>query len=338
MVHEEQDNTNRYYISGFGALADFIDSDEDHSTAVYSRFGRLAARDLLFYQSELAELQSRQDQYDLEDANEALSSSETRRTIRQHTRDWVTFQNIASANTPTSDTYTSDRWKKRMDLAMNIRKTLVEYQEALIRHSKVLSFSQPTEQTMKALSGYFHTRVALNEAEPQMTTLPMLTGASSNLYPRDMDERQIRSSDYVTLKLQPHPDLLTNFLGTYVSRCFRTREPPLLPQHRAAISHIPRDEVVRYPLRRIHFVATLISTFFAGILLFLPIFVLYHIASSQPNITIGLIAMFVAIFAVAIVMMTNARRAEVFGACAAYAAVLVVFVSGDFAAAVDNTG
>lgn len=331
MVNEEQHNTNRYYVSGFGALADFINSDEDHSTAVYSRFGKLAARDLLFYQSELAELQSRQDEYDLEDARDVEDLQKPGNIIRQHTRDWVTFQLAASTNTNTTDTSTSDRWKKRMDLAMTIRKTLMEYQEALIRHSKVLSLSQPTEQTMTALSSYFHTRVTSNNADPKMTTYPMLTGASSHLYPRDMDERQIRSSDYVNLRSHAQPDFLTNFLGTYLSMCFRTKKPPLLPQHGAAISHLPRHEVARYPLERVHTVATLISTFFAGILLFLPIFVLYEIAPSRPNVTIGLIAMFVAIFAVAIVTMTNARRAEVFGACAAYAAVLVVFVSGDFA-------
>jgi hypothetical protein len=44
---------------------------------------------------------------------------------------------------------------------------------------------------------------------------------------------------------------------------------------------------------------------------------------------LGFIALFTVLFAGAIPLVTNARRAEVFGACAAYAAVLVVFVSGD---------
>ena len=72
-----------------------------------------------------------------------------------------------------------------------------------------------------------------------------------------------------------------------------------------------------------------ITTFCAATLLFLPITVL-RVSSSQ-QVTLGLIALFVALFAITIMLMTKARRAEVFGACAAYAAVLVVFVSGDFA-------
>jgi hypothetical protein len=66
--------------------------------------------------------------------------------------------------------------------------------------------------------------------------------------------------------------------------------------------------------------------------LFLPIYALYHTAASKRNLTLGLIALFTVLFAVTIRLVTNASRSEIFGACAAYAAVLVVFISGDFAA------
>jgi len=45
----------------------------------------------------------------------------------------------------------------------------------------------------------------------------------------------------------------------------------------------------------------------------------------------GLIGMFTLLFALVVALLTNARRAEIFGSTAAYAAVLVVFVSGNFA-------
>jgi hypothetical protein len=44
---------------------------------------------------------------------------------------------------------------------------------------------------------------------------------------------------------------------------------------------------------------------------------------------LGLLTVFTLLFAGSIGLLTNARRAEVFAATAAYAAVLVVFVSGD---------
>lgn len=48
--------SSRSYVHGFGSLASFIASDEDHSTSIYKRFDDLASRNLLYFQSELAEL------------------------------------------------------------------------------------------------------------------------------------------------------------------------------------------------------------------------------------------------------------------------------------------
>ena len=42
---------------------------------------------------------------------------------------------------------------------------------------------------------------------------------------------------------------------------------------------------------------------------------------------LGLIAMFMVLFAASVAVLTNAKRSEVFAATAAYAAVLVVFAS-----------
>lgn len=44
----------------------------------------------------------------------------------------------------------------------------------------------------------------------------------------------------------------------------------------------------------------------------------------------ALIAFFMLLFAGSVQLLTSARRAEVFAATAAYAAVLVVFLSGNF--------
>jgi hypothetical protein len=54
---------------------------------------------------------------------------------------------------------------------------------------------------------------------------------------------------------------------------------------------------------------------------------LYFVKSEK--IKLGLVAGYTTAFALCVAVLTNAKRAEVFGACAAYAAVLVVFVSSD---------
>lgn len=45
------------------------------------------------------------------------------------------------------------------------------------------------------------------------------------------------------------------------------------------------------------------------------------------KIRLGMVALFTSMFAFTVGLLTNARRAEIFGSTAAYAAVLVVYVS-----------
>ena len=61
------------YPMGFPRYAAFVAFDEDKSTTIYRRFDRLASRDLLNKESELAELESKQDKLD-EDIPEDLSN------------------------------------------------------------------------------------------------------------------------------------------------------------------------------------------------------------------------------------------------------------------------
>lgn len=50
---------------------------------------------------------------------------------------------------------------------------------------------------------------------------------------------------------------------------------------------------------------------------------------TNPNIQLGLVADFMSLFAATLDLLTNARLAEIFAVTAAYAAVLVVFISGN---------
>ena len=65
----------------------------------------------------------------------------------------------------------------------------------------------------------------------------------------------------------------------------------------------------------------------AAVLLFGAVLNLYYVASERKRL--GLVAGYTVIFAVCVGLITTAKRAEIFAACTAYAAVLVVFVSGN---------
>lgn len=78
---------------------------------------------------------------------------------------------------------------------------------------------------------------------------------------------------------------------------------------------------------RLRFAVSALTTLLAAILLFGAIINLYCVV--DPRTKLALVATYTVLFAISIGLVTKARRSEVFAACAAYAAVLVVFISGN---------
>ncbi len=62
--HSKDDSVQIHYVQGYPSLAAFIASDKDKSIAIFKRFDRLAARNLLHLQSQLSELEVWQDRLD----------------------------------------------------------------------------------------------------------------------------------------------------------------------------------------------------------------------------------------------------------------------------------
>jgi hypothetical protein len=102
---------------GFAAVASKIAHDPDKSSTIYRRFDWLSARNLLFYQAELAELEEVQRRYDEEDLEDWKARDET---SMERQRDWEKFATCAEED---------GREKRRMDLAMNIRIKLEKYRK-----------------------------------------------------------------------------------------------------------------------------------------------------------------------------------------------------------------
>lgn len=101
------------HLHGYPSLAAFLASDPDQTTAIYKRFNRLAARHLLHLQSELAELQSQQDQLDEEERHGTVA-------LKQYSRNWPEFCEAASHDA---------RQKQRKDLAQDIGVALSNYRQ-----------------------------------------------------------------------------------------------------------------------------------------------------------------------------------------------------------------
>ena len=111
--HSNNQTAEIQYVKGYPSLAAFIASDSDKSTAIYRRFDRLSARNLLYLQSELVELEARQDALDAEALCGTLEGKDS-------ARNWQTLKRRAAEPGNTGD-------KERLEVLQEIRKKIKEY-------------------------------------------------------------------------------------------------------------------------------------------------------------------------------------------------------------------
>lgn len=281
--------TEKHYIKGYPSLAAFIASDRDKTTLIFKRFDRLAARNLLHFQSELARLEAEQDALDDQASHENLDS-------KQCLRNWEDFLKAAA---------TDPKQKRRHELALEIERKMKDYgeferfstaqcnfltavEEALIRKSTLANLERPTERTLKAFRIRF-----FNEDSDAEEPFPTLGGNSAYVYDN--------KDDLVGLRVSQDQDRLTTFVRNHWSFLFQTS---------------PSDGGIVYfsDARIAHFVAC-VSVLLAPMLLIGPIVSLYFIQS--PDWQLGTLTAFTVAFAASVGLLTNAKRAELFAATAA---------------------
>jgi hypothetical protein len=186
-----------YYLSGYPSLANFIASDRDRTTLIYKRFDELAARNLLYLQSELAELQAKQCAFDHEDltAGQDTAGQDT----KQCARNFANFRKAAEAN--------EQKQKERWEVMKKTRETLKEYREALLFESTLATLPSPTKGVLRAFQKEYY-----NEGEKDCEPFPTLGGSSAGIYD-DID-------DLVALQVQDDQDRLTSFAQEHLAFLF----------------------------------------------------------------------------------------------------------------------
>jgi hypothetical protein len=166
----------------------------------------------------------------------------------------------------------------------------------------MLQLQRPSKQVHEAFLGHFGNR---HKSRPY----PRLAGSSADLYDNDFRD------DLVALRGRPDEDRLTTYLRNHFPGMFARRSRSM---------NSPVGYLSEY---RLKLVVGSINIILAAAMLFGSIYNLYFVNNKQKGL--WLITGYTIAFALYIGLLTNARRSEVFGACAAYAAVLVVFVSGN---------
>ncbi|EXJ77374.1 hypothetical protein A1O3_09600 [Capronia epimyces CBS 606.96] len=204
--------------------------------------------------------------------------------------------------------------QERIDLVIRLRKTMREYREMLVLEHKVRAIERPSHRTLEAVRNCFN-----NVTSSLRPGVPALDGRNADIF-ND-------ANDLLSLRVATEDDRLTRFLQTTFPILFAKQAPGSdLESHKQGCNPSPDDPLSYYSERRLHACVAIIYIILASGLLFGAMFNLYFVGSNPKRL--GLIAGYTVVFALCVGFLSNARRAEIFGACAAYAAVLVVFVSG----------
>ncbi|KAK8107055.1 uncharacterized protein PG998_009068 [Apiospora kogelbergensis] len=203
--------------------------------------------------------------------------------------DWVEFKRCGESE------------PRRMQLVHEIRSLMSEYRQALLSESRITSLPTPDRRTLEAF------RWQLWKGTPWMSGSKCALGGNGRYIYDDHNA-------LVALKVPDQHDRMSQFAENHLGHLFKDRSTP---------RHDGDSKVAFVSERSIAKFVSYFSTTLAAALLFGAILILYNVKS--PNAKLGLVTLFTVLFAASAGLLTNARRAEVFGTTAAYAAVLVVF-------------
>ena len=186
---------------------------------------------------------------------------------------------------------------------MCLMRLLKAADETLLLRSQIQDLPKTSHRTLRAFREFLNGDCFLDADGKAM---PLISGRAKEF----LSEK----SDLLALATPIEQDYLSRFLQN--NWPFKKRRTTDL-----------FDRTTIYKNSHIVRVVTTLDMLLAAFLLIGAIVNLYLV--QEPKAKLGLVAMYTLFFASSVALCTSARRAEVFAATAAYAAVLVVFVSGD---------
>jgi hypothetical protein len=200
--------------------------------------------------------------------------------------------------------------------------------EALVLQAQVSQLGRPTSRVYKTLQSWFG---CLNRGSQSYR---VLSGQARFMFDSKQDLAALSppaDKDMLSRLLQDHwPFSVVSLSLIILIRFIRA------DRMGKGKSSDPADGTRQFLERHVIWAVSIISVIIAAILLVGAITSLYYV--TQPKARLGMIAGFTVLFAISVGLLTSAKRGEIFASAAAYAAVLVVFVSGNLGSAPGISG
>ncbi|KAH7400465.1 hypothetical protein BKA64DRAFT_642608 [Cadophora sp. MPI-SDFR-AT-0126] len=320
------------FLPGYPRYSAFIASDEDKSTTIFRRFQRLSTRNLLYLESELSELEAAQDKLDAEakqDDDLELSAQSWELLCMQAGGDFdLRYHEDTKEGIEESERNSrlQEAAQKRIEVALRIRRVLTEYQTALKLENDILALRPPERRPLKGVRRIFYT--SHNTPGPKKKSKgrdkPQLSGSGAGMIAGKISAHLDPKNEQDLCVLAPNvqKDRLTRLFEGRLSYFFRERTADGLSDF---VSH-----------SKVALTVTILSGLMATVFLIGAIVGLYWV--DNPRTKLGLLSGLTVAFAGTLALFTNARRQDVFAATAAYAAVLVVFISGNLTSKGSDSG
>ncbi|PVH70378.1 hypothetical protein DL98DRAFT_540902 [Cadophora sp. DSE1049] len=260
----------------------------DLSLSIYRKFSTLGARNLLYLQTELQLLELELNELDREEKTTIAESNDDDEKI--DTEIAARSWELMLAHAEDGD----EKQMRKLQKIHKIRKVMKEYENALLRRNRVLQLETPADTPLKAFKSWFRTK------------RPLWGSGFRTLH---------NEEDMISLGTQVEPDRMSSL----IHRClgYRLRVPRKTPKSWGPMYY--------YPVQRVTLIVVVLSMLCSASLLVGAIIALYFV--KPIGVRLGIVGVFTLLFAASIALLTHARRVEVYGATAAYAAVLVVFIS-----------
>ncbi|KAE8443529.1 hypothetical protein EG329_001769 [Mollisiaceae sp. DMI_Dod_QoI] len=309
-------------MSGYTKLAAFM-AEKHHP--ILKKYQQLAARDLLYLQAELCDLQFRYDEI----AKKDTMAKDCEREC--YGRDWL---NMATS-------YQRRCGGEQWTIALAVRNKLQEYCAFTTFQVVHLVMIEINASPDSAISQYSQI-ASLPEPKPSERAIlhdwikSSSMGGNCRFLGRDLSDLEQPSvyaavnQDDLAILSDSHgeDDLFTKFITGPVLTLyhwFRGRSRPPLPidptlppvgENRSSLQH--------YSDRQVAAVTNFLGTIFSSIAPLVSVVVLSFI--NNPRARLGLVCAFTILFTICLAIATKARRVEIFAATAAFASVQVVFI------------
>lgn len=264
-------------MEGYAKVAQLMASQEEF--AILRRFRVLNMQRLLYLQAEIIHLEAEVAQ---------LAKRDALHEERQiYTKDWWSLSQGGEGED-------LEQWQKVEEL----NEKLDQYNDALLKQTSLAKLEQPRQYDLDFLRNWFR--------RPGMGSFPLLG------IDRDAWDTK-NESDLIAIKPRDAPDIFSKWFTEY-----------LVPRYHHAFGKRFKKETLpetvgtglyHYKESSLEAVIGTLVTVLASLLPICSVVALYIVQSN--NIRLGMIAIFSACFSLALALMTNARRIEVFAATAA---------------------